>query len=606
MVQDLGLKWIVGPSAFAAGLGAGALDVELNFESQDTAPPSRNTGDSAAYVIFTSGSTGLPKGVVVPHRAIARLVLNTDYAPLTPDDVVGHASNPSFDAATFEIWGPLLNGGRLVVIPRQTMLDPTRLGGLIRDERITALFITTALFNQIATIAPDTFRPLRCLMFGGDAASPQSVARVWESGAPARLLNMYGPTEVTTFSTAHFIAEHPRNHAIPIGRPIANTEAYVLDSALQPVPIGVAGELFLGGDGLAICYHAQPELTDAKFVPDPFHAGRRLYRTGDLVRLREDGAIVFLGRLDGQIKLRGFRVELGEIEAELSKHPQVSEVAVKVCGTEADEKSLAAYFIARPGAIPSEASLRELLAARLPDYMIPSVFVAMERLPLNANGKIDRKALPTPISSQPSTSAASGNSTEVRVAAVMASVLRVANVPLDADFFRLGGHSLLAMELLAQLKAEFGIKIPTARIFETATARGLAYFIQERSIRPPTLDSRFIVPIQRGAPGVPPLFLVAGGWGGDIEFLVYGQFGRSLGEDQPIYGLKARGAGTAELPHSHVAEMAADYLREIRAVQPHGPYFLAGECVGGICAHEIACQLREAGEAVVLGSLKPA
>ena len=421
---------------------------------------------------------------------------------------------------------------------------------------------------------------------------------MWEKGAPKRISNAYGPTEVTTFAIAHLITKHPHGASIPIGRPIANTEAYVLDAHLQPVPIGVSGELFLGGDGLALGYHDRPELTSEKFIEHPFKNGERLYRTGDRACFRDDGEIEFLGRLDGQIKLRGFRVELGEIEAEIARHPDVAEVSVKVCGGDATEKWLAAYVVPRSGAGINESSLRVLIAQRLPDYMVPTEFVSLDQLPLNANGKVDRAALPVPSRGSSSKAADPLSGTGERVAVIMADVLRQKEVRADGDFFRLGGHSLLAMDLIARLKAEFGIAIPARRIFENATPAGIGKFIDESQIHLPSPDARYIVPIQRGAAGIRPLFLVAGGWGGEIEFLVYGQIARLIGEQQPIFGLKARGAGTADAPHSTVTEMADDYLREIRTIQPRGPYLIAGECVGGICAHEIACQLREAGEEV--------
>ncbi len=597
MVGDLGVRAVVAPGPLAGIGDLQTVGVDLQAPSGSPKPASQTDGGSIAYVIYTSGSTGTPKGVVVAHRAVSRLVLNTDYAQLTADDCVGHASNPAFDAATFEIWGALLNGARIVILAKETMLDPSRLSAAIREQGITAMFITTALFNQIASLAPATFQPLRHLLFGGDAASAQAVGRVFEGGAPGRLCNIYGPTEVTTFATFQRITAHPRGAALPIGRPIANTTAYILDERMQPVPVGVAGELLLGGDGLASGYHGRQELTAEKFVQHPFAPVQRLYRTGDRARFRPDGAIEFLGRLDGQIKLRGFRVEPGEIEATLTKHPGVREVAVKVCGSDATGKSLAAYFVANAPA-PDSAALREFLASQLPDYMVPTSFIALERLPMNANGKVDRAALPEPDAAESSVGSTVSTPTASRIAAIMASVLRRSDIPADADFFRLGGHSLLAMELLSRLKAEFGVTIPASVIFEHATPAALGRYVDERRILPPSADTKFIVLIQRGAPGVRPLFLVAGGWGGEIEFLVYGQLGRHIGKQQPIYGLKARGAGTGEAPHASVIEMAADYLREIRAIQPHGPYLIAGECVGGICAHEIACQLRDAGEEV--------
>ena len=393
------------------------------------------------------------------------------------------------------------------------------------------------------------------------------------------------------------------NDSVPIGKPIANTRAYILDAGLQPVPVAVPGELYLGGDGVALGYHGSEELTAKHFLADPFHPGERMYRTGDRARWRADGEIDFLGRIDGQTKLRGFRVELGEIEAELSRHPGIRESAVRVLGDSPEDKSLAAYFIPANGHVPEPNELRAFLTRRLPDYMIPRVFMPLRAFPLTPNGKVDRHALPDPGTNKVVVAnPVSMNPNEQRIAGLMASTLGQPSVGAEDDFFRLGGHSLLAMDLMARLRKAFGVEVPPSVLFETPNVQGIAKFIEERlPNQTERADFRFLVPIQRGVPGKPPLFLVAGGWGGEIEFLVYAQLGRILGSDQPIWGLKARGAGTAEPPHKTVSEMAADYLTEIRVLQPAGPYFIAGECVGGICAHEIACQLRDSGEQI--GSL---
>ena len=564
-------------------------------------PDIPTTGQTPAYVIFTSGSTGTPKGVVVPHRAISRLVLQTDYVQLAHEDVVGHASNPAFDAATFEIWGALLNGAQIVILPKATMLDATVLGDTLAAEGITTLFVTTPLFNQLAGAAPDIFKTLKHLLVGGDVANATLMARVLEAGAPERFLNIYGPTEVTTFACAHLVTSAPEKHdSVPIGKAIANTRAYILGEGLQPVPIGVPGELYLGGDGVALGYHGSEELTAKYFLADPFHPDGRIYRTGDRARWRADGEIEFLGRIDGQTKLRGFRVELGEIEAELSRHPGIRESAVRVLGDSPEDKSLAAYFIPANGHALEPNELRAFLTRRLPDYMIPRVFVPLRAFPLTPNGKVDRRALPDPaVNTVVVAPPASASPTEQRIAGLMAATLGQPNVGIEDDFFRLGGHSLLAMDLMARLRKAFGVEIPPSVLFETPNVQGIAKFIEEHLPKPAERsDFRFLVPIQRGVPGKQPLFLVAGGWGGEIEFLVYAQIGRLLGTDQPIWGLKARGAGTAEPPHRTVSEMAADYLVEIRTLQPVGPYSIAGECVGGICAHEIACQLRDSGEQV--------
>ena len=580
-------------------------------------------GGDPACVLYTSGSTGEPKGALIPHRAIARLVLNSDYVPFTATDIVAHASNPAFDATTFEVWGALLNGGQLVIIPRETVLSPEALAQTLRAQGITILFLTTSLFHQLASQAPGMFGTLTALIVGGEALRTEACAQVLAAGGPQRLINGYGPTEVTTFATWHEVRPGVETGPfIPIGRPIANTTAHILDEQQELIPAGVEGELYLGGDGVALGYWQRPELTAERFLT---RNGERLYRTGDRARRRPDGVIDFLGRLDGQLKLRGFRIELGEIEAVLAQHPGLRGAAVKVCGSDA-ARSLAA-FIVPPASAPESSELRAFLAQRLPDYMVPSTFTVLESLPLNANGKLDRSALPEPAATIPAATRPPANDTEAKVARLMASVLKRERVPMDADFFLLGGHSLLAMELLSRLRTELGVEVSAAKLFAAPTAEALAREIAPATplvpAAPPSgkvpvprataavpatatplparpAHLRFLVPVQAGDTGRRPFFLVAGGWGGEIEFLVYRQFAQHLDPAQPFWGFKARGAGTHDEPHATVAEMAADYVREMRAIQPHGPYLLGGECVGGICAYEIACQLHEAGETVAL------
>jgi len=351
-------------------------------------PTSGVKAGNLAYVIYTSGSTGKPKGVMVPHRAIIRLVCNTDYFQVVPEDRVAQASNVSFDAATFEVWGALLNGARLVGVGKDVQLDPEVFAGFLSDRGITALFVTTALFNLMAREAPTAFAGLRGLMFGGEAVDAKAVRRVLEHGPPERLLHVYGPTESTTFASWQRVeAVGAEATTVPIGRPVRNTTLYVLDELLEPVPVGVPGELYIGGDGLARGYLKRPELTAEKFVPDPFatDAGARLYKTGDRVRYRDDGAIEFLGRTDEQVKLRGFRVELGEIEAVLGGHEAVREVVVVVREDTQGDKRVVAYTVT-PGEAPPAAELRELCRRELPSYMVPSAFVRLDSIPLNPNG----------------------------------------------------------------------------------------------------------------------------------------------------------------------------------------------------------------------------
>ncbi|HSF40925.1 MAG TPA: amino acid adenylation domain-containing protein [Thermoanaerobaculia bacterium] len=478
MLEDTGAAVLVAEESLAGRLPIHAgLRVERLDPEEDSAPvePLANLSSPGdpAYVIYTSGSTGRPKGVVVPHSAVVRLVRGTDYIQLGPNDRVAQASNSSFDAATFEIWGALLNGARLVGLERETLLSPGRLTEALRREGVSVLFLTTALFNQIAREVPAGLAPLRCLLFGGEAVDPAAVRAVLREGPPAHLLHVYGPTETTTFATWQRVEAVPPGETVPIGRPLANGTLYVLAAELLQQPVGVPGELYLGGDGVAHGYHDRPELTAERFVPDPFDSipGGRLYRTGDLVRQQPDGAVEFLGRLDGQVKIRGFRIETGEIEAALLALPGVLEAAVMVREEAPGERRLVAYVAGEVTADALRAALRE----RLPDYMVPAAFVILETLPLNPNGKVDRKALPAPErQSAPEASRAPRTPVEEVVAGLWAELLGVERVGLDDDFFALGGHSLLAARVASRLRQVFDVELPVRDLFEAPTVAELA------------------------------------------------------------------------------------------------------------------------------------
>ncbi len=547
-----------------------------------------------ACIFYTSGSTGKPKGVPVPHYAITRLVCQTNYVHFLPSDRVAQASNVSFDGATFEIWGALLNGGCLVGLPKDVLLSPSDLATFIRDEKINVLFLTPALFHQCAREVPDAFHPVRDLLMGGEILEPRWVREVMQHGPPARLLNAYGPTECTTFATWYLVAEvPPENRSIPIGRPISNATIYILDRNLQPVPIGITGQLYIGGDGLALGYLNRPEQTAEKFISHPFHLNPdyQLYKTGDLARFLPDGNVEFLGRIDHQIKIRGFRIEPGEIEEALQRFAGVKEALVVVRETEPGDKRLLAYVVtSQKSSITSEA-LRNFLHDLLPPYMIPAFFVFLDKFPLNPNGKIDRQVLPAPelsdlISSQGFVRPR--DEVEQQLIQVWETVLGVHPIGVFDDFFSLGGHSLLGARMFIHLEKIYNKKLPLYLLYQRSTVAQLAEIFRERQLLQ-NITCSVLEPINPYG-SKPPLFLID--MRRSLPFLK-----GFLGSEQPLYNLQSPIEITdMDLIESGIKGIAAHYLKEIRQVQPKGPYLLGGFSAGGLLALEINRQLREQGD----------
>ncbi|WP_122587558.1 non-ribosomal peptide synthetase, partial [Pseudomonas viridiflava] len=473
MLDDCQAVCVLTRSTAAINAATRRIDLDsLDLSGQPSHDPELEQGsDTAAYVMYTSGSTGAPKGVRVPHRGIARLVLNNGYADFNEHDRIAFASNPAFDASTMEVWGALLNGGQLCVVDHETLVDPVRFSALLIDARISVLFITTALFNQYVQQIPQALRGLRLLLSGGERADPASYRALLSQAQGLRLFNVYGPTETTTFATTCEVrAVSEGDESVPIGRPIGNTSIYVLDAHQRLAPKGVTGELYIGGDGVALGYLNRPELSVEKFLVDPFsdEPGAMMYRTGDLGRWMEDGQLECLGRNDDQVKIRGFRIELGEIVSCLHQLPGIGETVVLAREDEPGNVRLVAYYTSHEeDTLLAPEQMRAHLQASLPDYMVPTAFIELKTLPLTANGKLDRRALP-----KPERSALFGmnyeapeGEFEVALAEIWAEVLQVERVGRHDHFFDLGGHSLLAMRMVSQVRQQLGVELPLGELF---------------------------------------------------------------------------------------------------------------------------------------------
>jgi amino acid adenylation domain-containing protein len=491
----------VAASVSTALLRLGSPDKEDTEHTPTTCPQPACCSLDTAYVMYTSGSTGMPKGVPVPHRAIGRLVINNGYVDVETGDRVALAANPAFDASTFELWAPLLNGAAAVVIDHDTVLTPALFAQTLREQRINVLWLTVGLFNQMAVELGPVFPQLKALIVGGDALDASVVAQVLRDSPPQQLINGYGPTESTTFATTYKITAVPKGNVnIPIGRPIANTRIYLLDAHGQPVPLGAVGELYIGGAGVAHGYLNRPELTAKCFVRDPFTdtPDARMYKTGDLARYLPDGNLEFVGRNDEQVKIRGFRIEPGEIEACLVQHEQVRDAVVLALG-DGSNKRLVAYVVAKADEALSSI-LRAHVSASLPEYMVPGAFVRLDALPLTPNGKLDRRALPAPDAEAFAHQAyeAPQGSLETTLAQIWSDLLGVERVGRHDSFFALGGHSLLAVQMIERLR-RLNLTVSVRTLFNTPTLSKLAQSLgQHREVAVPpnliTLDTTTLTP----------------------------------------------------------------------------------------------------------------
>ncbi len=601
MIRNAGVKVVLAQKRVASRLPSGLAQVvflegadELTPGASLAGPRAQPNPDSLAYVMYTSGSTGEPKGVETTHRSIVRLLFGVDYARFGSDEVFLQAAPISFDASTLEIWGALLHGAKLVLYPG-VVPTPHELRELLLANSVTTLWLTSSLFNMVIDEAPDVLSSVRQLLVGGEALSPKHIQRALELLPNTQLINGYGPTETTTFATCYRIPKNMGQSVspIPIGRPIANTTVYVLDRKLQPVPIGVPGELFIGGDGVARGYLKQPELTAQKFIPNPFRPGTtdRLYRTGDLVRYLPDGNLEFLGRMDEQVKIRGFRVEPGEIEAVLSDHHGVKVSAVTVQEDSFGEKRLNAYVVRHEDITITPNDLKTFLEQKLPNYMVPSEFHFLGALPLTPSGKIDRKSLSSSQSLHLKTDSSyvePGTVLENQIVEIWEELLETRPIGIHHDFFELGGHSLLAVRMMSRIEEACGVRLPLAALFAGATIEHLARAVQ--NAEPEKANSPVVAVQPEGSK--PPFFFFHGDWTGGGLYCQ--KLARSLGKEQPFFAIGPHGLAGERIPLT-IEEMAADHLRTLLKIRPSGPYLIGGFCNGGLVAFEIARQMQKLG-----------
>jgi amino acid adenylation domain-containing protein len=559
---------------------------------------SRVRAENLAYVIYTSGSTGTPKGVMISHRALCNhMCWLQDTYPLTPADRVLQKTAFSFDVSVWEFFWPLLTGARLVLARPGEQRDPAYLVELIVSEQISVIYFVASMLSVFLQ-APGLQRcqSLKHVFCGGEAL-PYSVQQHFFAQLPAQLHNIYGPTETTIDVTSWTCQPESPRQVVPIGRPIANTQIYLLDPFLQPVPVGIPGELYIGGANLARGYLNRPELTAERFLPHPFsqEPGARLYRTGDLARYLPDGSLEFLGRLDHQVKLRGFRIELGEIEARLSQHPAVHQAVVVAREDVPGDKRLVAYVVLRQQQLATVNDLQSHLMKHVPTYMVPSAFVLLEALPLTPNGKVDRRALPVP---EPTRSMvdpyiAPTLLVHQQLVQIWEELLDVRPIGIRDNFFDLGGHSLLAARLINRIEQVCGKKLPLTTLFAGATIECLADALQVQE----DAGSRASLVAVQVLGSKLPFFFLHGDWTGGAFYCL--KLARYLGSDQPFYVLEPYSFAGLPVPPS-IEVMAAAHIQSMCAIQPEGPYLLGGFCNGGLIAYEMARQLQAAGQKVNL------
>jgi amino acid adenylation domain-containing protein len=548
------------------------------------------------YIVYTSGSTGKPKGVPIKQHSLVSLVkYQVREMAVTPEDVLFAVTTVSFDVAEMDLCLPLFAGAKMVVSPQETATNTELLMKALEETGATLFEATPVTYKMLIRSGWRGKKGLRII------TCAEALSKELASGLLSRcdkVWNCYGPTETTVWSTMKRVtlADLPGDGYIPIGSAVDNTRLYVLNKKLVPMPVGLAGELYIGGVGLSPGYINLPENTIKQFIPDLFsnEPGRLLYKTGDLVRFLPDGSVSFLNRIDSQVKIRGFRIELGEIESVLSRFEGVAENVVIVRQDSTGEKMLAAYYVPQDGAAPDIQEMRRYLKELLPDYMIPGAFVRMEKFPLTATNKVDRKSLPDPeVASQVQLKeyVAPVTPTEKKLAIIWASILKHSKVGIHDNFFEIGGHSMIAVSLILKIEKELGVRLPLATLFENSTVHLLGEIIDKRS-KP--VSWRSLVPI-RPEGSRKPIFLVHGV---GLNVLLYSALVNHLDPDLPVYGLQAKGLDGKEKPLETIEEIATHYISEMMTVDPDGPYAVAGFSLGGRIAFEMAQQLTAMGKKV--------
>lgn len=579
------------------------LDADWNQIAKESSanPEPAAAPSNLAYVMYTSGSTGEPKGAMILQSGLVNYLCWAIGAYQVEEgrSVPVHSSI-SFDLTVTSMYPALLAGGHVELL-REDVGAQNLIAALKKPDQRSLVKITPAHLELLSQqLSPqEAAHVTKTFVIGGEALLAENLV-LWREFAPAtRLINEYGPTETVVGCCVYEVRpEDPKTGPVAIGRPIANTQLYILDANLQPVPAGVKGDLYIGGAGVARGYFNRPELTQKKFVPDPFsgQSGARLYKSGDLARYRQDGTLEYLGRVDDQVKVRGYRIELGEIEAALAAHPKVKSCTILALEETPGNKQLVAYAVPQANQSLVADDLKEFLKRSLPEYMVPAQFVFLDSFPLTQNGKIDRKALPAPSHANVSAAhefVAPRNETEKKVAAMWVELLKVDKIGIHDDFFDLGGHSLMAIKALSRIREEFDVDLPLATLLQAPTVAQLAALLHKEDYKP---TWTLLVPVRTGG-NKPPLFLFHA-HGGNV--LDYHPLVNHLESDQPVYAFQARGLDGNIIKDATLKEMAAAYVAELRSFQPEGPYLLGGFCLGGLLALEAAEQLTAAGQKVAL------